>query len=175
MLSQASGYAITALGRIAAAGGAPVLTKDIADGCAIPGAYLAKIINNLARKGIVHTQRGVGGGVTLARPADQLTLLDLCVALDDPIIFNRCMLGTATCSEDRACPAHQFWTAQRDARRTFLHSTTVADVAAFEARRRWTEPESSSPTPARVALEARVASVTPPEAAALDGAAPDDQ
>ncbi len=137
MLSQAVGYAATALGRIAAAGGAPVLIKDVAEDCEIPQAYLAKIIHTLARKGIVLTQRGVGGGVTLALAPAELTLYDLCVALDDPIVQKRCMLGIAPCSDERACPAHRFWTAHRQKQIEFLESTTVADVAAFETRRRW--------------------------------------
>ncbi len=137
MLSQSVGYAATALGRIAAAGGAPVLIKDIAEDCEIPSPYLAKIVNSLARKGILATQRGVGGGVTLAQPAASVSLYDLCVALDDPIVQARCMLGTAPCSDERACPAHRFWKADRERQLEFLHGTTVADITAFETHRRW--------------------------------------
>ncbi|MBY0307253.1 MAG: Rrf2 family transcriptional regulator, partial [Phycisphaerales bacterium] len=58
MMNQATGYAATALGFVAAAGGKPVLVKEIAEGTEIPNAYLAKIVNSLARKGILATQRG---------------------------------------------------------------------------------------------------------------------
>lgn len=142
MLSQAVGYAASALGRIAAAGGASVLIKDVAEDCDIPPAYLAKIINSLARKGLVITQRGVGGGVSLARSAGELSLFDLCVALDDPIVAARCMFGTAQCSDERACPAHEFWKAHRAKQAFFLQRTTIADVAAFEASRRWRQSRS---------------------------------
>lgn len=47
------------------------------------------------------------------------------------------MLGTAECSDERSCPAHSFWTAHRGKTLEFLRRTCVADVAAFEARRRW--------------------------------------
>jgi DNA-binding IscR family transcriptional regulator len=47
------------------------------------------------------------------------------------------MLGTAVCSDDRACPAHKFWTNNRSKVLDFLKNTLVADVAAFETRRRW--------------------------------------
>src|SRR5689334_24195250 len=99
MLSQAVGYAATALGHVAAAGGNSVLVKEIAEVAEIPAPYLAKIINTLSHKGLVITQRGIGGGVTLARPAQSITMYDLCVALDDAAIDNRCMLGTAPCSD----------------------------------------------------------------------------
>jgi Rrf2 family protein len=142
MVTQAVGYAATALGYVAAGGGKPVLVRDMALACAIPGAFLAKIVHLLGRKGFVSTQRGVGGGVTLARPAKELTLFDLCVALDDPIVTPRCMLGIAECSDERSCPAHQFWKPHRLRQVEFLKQTTVADIAAFETRRRWRAPEA---------------------------------
>lgn len=146
MLTQAVGYAAVALGHVAAAGGKPVLVKEIAEAAGIPGPYLAKIIHSLGRKGLVTTQRGVGGGVTLARPPADITLFELCLALDDPAVEARCMLGVAECSDERACPAHKFWSAQRARQVEYLQSMTVADVAAFETRRRW-KLFSGSPTP----------------------------
>jgi Rrf2 family protein len=137
MLSQASGYAATALGFIAAMGGKSAQVKVVADSCEIPSAYLAKIINALSHKGLVITQRGVGGGVSLARPPQEIPLNAICAALDDPITEPRCMFGHAECSEDRACPAHQFCSSHRQRVAEFLQRTTVADIAAFETRRRW--------------------------------------
>ncbi len=148
MLSQAAGYAATALGYVAAAGGKTVLVKEIADACDIPGPYLSKIINSLSKAGVVTTQRGVGGGVALARPAQDVSLFDLCEALSDPIVDCRCMLGIADCSDERACPAHRFWTAARSKQWEFLRKTTLADVAAFEVRRRWGHnPPKREPAP----------------------------
>lgn len=145
MLSQAVGYAISAMGHIAAAGGSPVLVKEVAEAAGIPQPYLAKIIHALGRRGLVVTQRGVGGGVTLARSATGITLLDVCVALDSTCTEPTCMLGNAPCSEERACPAHKFWGVQRAKIMEFLASTTVADVAAFESRRRWRQERGAAP------------------------------
>ena len=82
------------------------------------------------------TRRGVGGGVTSgrARPLRQVTLHDLCVALDDPIVDHRCLIGEAECSDERACPAHAFWSPQRERMARFLARTTLGEVARFEAR-----------------------------------------
>jgi DNA-binding IscR family transcriptional regulator len=63
MLSQATAYAASALGWIAAMGGNSVLVKEIAEACEMPAAYLAKIINQLARRKVVLTQRGVVEGL----------------------------------------------------------------------------------------------------------------
>lgn len=146
MLSQSVGYAISALGCIASAGGKPVLVKEIAEAAHIPPSYLAKIIHGLGRRGLVNTQRGVGGGVTLARPATEITLYDVCVALDDSAVQPLCMLGNAQCSDDRACPAHKYWTTQRAKHTEFLAGTTVADIAAFETRRKWRGTSSAPVT-----------------------------
>jgi Rrf2 family protein len=137
MISQGAAYAITALGYIASAGGRPVLVKQIARAAEIPPAYLAKLIHALARRGFVNTQRGVGGGVVLALSPEKISLHDLCVALDDPIVLPTCMLGNAECSDARSCPAHQFWTVQRQQLYAFLQNTSVADIAAFESTKRW--------------------------------------
>lgn len=137
MLSQATGYAASALAFVAAMGGRTVLVKVVAEACDAPAAYLAKIINTLARAGLVSTQRGVGGGVALARPPKSITLHELCTALDDPVLHPRCLLGSAECSGDRSCPAHGFCTSHRRELSEFLRGTTIADIAAFETRRRW--------------------------------------
>jgi Rrf2 family iron-sulfur cluster assembly transcriptional regulator len=133
MLGGAVCYAAKALAHLAGCGQGSVLVREIADATDIPGPYLAKIVNALARKGFVATQRGVGGGVSLARDPESVTLHELCVALDDPIVETRCMLEDAGCSDDRACPAHDFWVAHRDKELEFLQRTTIQDMAAFEA------------------------------------------
>jgi len=137
MLSQGTGYAATALAFVACAGGRPVLVREIAEATDVPAPYLAKIIHTLAKRGLVVTQRGIGGGVTLAKDPQQITLHDLCEALGDPVLQRRCMLGTATCSDERACPAHKFWVAQRERVTEYLRAMSIADIAAFESRRRW--------------------------------------
>lgn len=136
MLTQAVGYALSALARIAAGGGKSVLVKDVAREAGIPAPYLAKIVQVLARRGLVATQRGIGGGVALSRDPAAITLHDVCVALDDPSVQQRCMLGTAECSDDRACPCHRFWSTHRTEYVKFLQGTTVADLAVFEDQRR---------------------------------------
>jgi Rrf2 family iron-sulfur cluster assembly transcriptional regulator len=134
VLSQTVGYAIQALGYLAGRDGQPILVREIAGDTGIPAGYLAKIVNTLARKGYVSTQRGIGGGVTLNRAAEGISLFELASAFDDPLVQVKCMLGTAACSDDRACPCHSFWKPHRDRIIEFLRSTSVMQVAEFEAR-----------------------------------------
>jgi Rrf2 family protein len=148
MLSQAVGYAASAMGYVAAAGGKPVLVKEIAGACEIPGPYLAKIVHQLSKAGLVRTQRGIGGGVTLARPAADISLFAVCEVLGDPAIERRCMLSSTPCCDERSCPAHKFWAPQRERQIEFLKQTTMADIAVFETRRRWTRVKSTPSSPA---------------------------
>ncbi len=137
MLTQATGNAACALGYLAATGGGPELVKTIAESCGIPAPYLAKIVHTLSRAGVVSTQRGVGGGVTLVRDPADLTLFELCEILGDPAILPRCVLGAEECTDARACPAHEFNVQMRERRLAFLRGMTIAKIAAFEAKRRW--------------------------------------
>jgi Rrf2 family transcriptional regulator, iron-sulfur cluster assembly transcription factor len=135
MLNQASTYAISALSYAARMGGRPSRIRAVAEACASPAPYLAKIVNLLARKKLVVTQRGVGGGVLLARPAEEITLYEVCLALDDEVLQPRCILGNVMCTQDRSCPAHGFCRSSREQLVEFLQQTTIADIAAFLARR----------------------------------------
>lgn len=134
MLSQASGYAALALSAIAQERGKPLLVKDIAAAADIPAPYLAKIVQVLARRGLVHTQRGIGGGVTLAKPAHQLTMYEVCEVLNDPVIADRCMMGVAPCRDSQPCPCHNFWKQHRGEYLSFLKNTTISDMAIHAQR-----------------------------------------
>jgi len=144
MLSQASAYAISALGYVSSRQGQPALIKEAAAASQAPPAYLAKIVNLLSHEKLVRTQRGAGGGVLLARPADEITLYQICEALNDDILEPRCMLGNVPCSDDRDCPAHRVCRKSQAQTLRFLNRTTVADIARFEARWRRKAGEDGS-------------------------------
>lgn len=131
MLNQTVGYAVTALAHVASLD-KPILVRDIASAVGIPGPYLAKLINILSRKGFVATQRGIGGGVLLARSPNQVSLYDLCEALDDPIVQERCMLSTMQCSNEEPCALHDFWKSHRDSELKFLKDTKLSDMVSFQ-------------------------------------------
>jgi Rrf2 family protein len=69
MLSNTQEYALRAMTQLAREAPASATTADIAKAARVPGSYLAKIMQDLRRAGLVNSQRGVGGGVSLAKPA----------------------------------------------------------------------------------------------------------
>ena len=68
--------------QLAADSSGAATTKDIAAKAKVPSAYLAKVLQSMRRGGLIHSRRGVGGGVTLAKPAAKITLLDVIDAVE---------------------------------------------------------------------------------------------
>ena len=77
MFSQTVEYALRAMVQLAADSSGAATTKDIAAKAKVPSAYLAKVLQSMRKGGLIHSRRGVGGGVTLAKPAAKITLLDV--------------------------------------------------------------------------------------------------
>ncbi len=84
-----------------------VRIRDLARTSHLPGAYLAKIVCELARAGVVTTAKGPGGGVRLARAAEKITLSDVVEAVDRVDGSRRCVLEFKPCSEVKFCPLHR--------------------------------------------------------------------
>jgi Rrf2 family protein len=97
--------------------GAVVQTREIADSQRLTEGYLAKVIQNLARAGLLHTVRGSQGGVSLARPAAQISVREVFEAVDGPLELHRCRHQPDPCG-DVACGTHGFWERSPMAART---------------------------------------------------------
>jgi Rrf2 family protein len=84
-------------------------TSTVAQEMKIPPSFLAKIISQLSIAGLLHTSRGARGGVTLARDAKDISLLDVVEAIDGPILLNECVGDPADCSFSDDCLVHPIW------------------------------------------------------------------
>jgi Rrf2 family protein len=85
-------------------------TSQIAQEQHIPPSFLAKIVSQLSVAGLLQTSRGARGGVSLARSAGEITLLDVVEAIDGPISLNECVAcGGVGCSVDEDCPMKPVW------------------------------------------------------------------
>jgi Rrf2 family protein len=133
-LSNTTGYAIRALSCLKGPEEKPVLVKDLARMSDVSNFYLAKIVSRLSESGLLKSKRGYKGGVQLARPPQDISLLDVSQAIDGDDWLNGCLLGMAECSDERACPHHAFWKECRAEIRKNLAETSLKDAADFEAR-----------------------------------------
>jgi Rrf2 family protein len=84
-------------------------TSQVAQEQHIPPSFLAKIISQLSIAGLLHTSRGARGGVTLAREAQDITLLEVIEAIDGPILLNECVGESESCTFDGQCPLRPVW------------------------------------------------------------------
>jgi Rrf2 family iron-sulfur cluster assembly transcriptional regulator len=84
-------------------------TSKVAKDQRIPPSFLAKIISQLSIAGLLHTSRGARGGVSLARPSKDISLLDVVEAIDGPIYLNECVADTSMCTFDDDCPLKPVW------------------------------------------------------------------
>jgi len=81
--------------------------QEIARAQFVPKEYLAKIIQKLAQAGIIKTHRGVGGGISLARPPEEITLLDVIEAIEGPVALNSCFIRLGECPRESNCAVHE--------------------------------------------------------------------
>ncbi len=100
----------------------------------VPESYLAKIFQDLARSGIVHSHRGARGGFSLARPADTITLRQIIEAVEGPIALNTCLEGcnAESCNRQDTCPVYPVLRAAQDQLIATLDGTTLAELARRE-------------------------------------------
>jgi Rrf2 family iron-sulfur cluster assembly transcriptional regulator len=89
---------------------------------------LAKIISQLSMSGLVSTYRGSGGGVSLGRPASEISLLHVIEALDGPVRLNRCAIEPDACPRNGHCPVHHIWAKAQNDLTDLLSSTTFDDL-----------------------------------------------
>lgn len=132
-------HCLTYLVRPGEAAGAALSAKDLADFQGVSPSLVAKIFTQLQKAGIVQSSEGVRGGFTLARPADEITVLDVVDAVegDKPlfsckqILGNCAVLGTrqAAAAAQGMCMIHAVMLEAEQSMRRTLRSYTLADMS----------------------------------------------
>lgn len=136
--SRSTEYAIRALVHLAQVPeGKFVMVRQIASEENIPAHFLAKILQQLARKGLLRSSKGPTGGFCLRRPASQIRLMQLVEALNGLTDYHKCVSGFSECTDEAPCAMHDSWTALRSRIIEYLETTTIAEVVtSLEAKRR---------------------------------------
>jgi Rrf2 family protein len=129
-ITRQADYAVRAVLHLAHNGDQRIATSTIAEKQRIPPSFLAKIISQLSIAGLLHTSRGARGGVTLARDAKDITLLEVVEAIDGPIQLNECVGENGTCSFDSDCPLRPVWCDAQEELVGRLKGTNFADMKA---------------------------------------------
>jgi len=134
MLSTSTGYAILALSCMQEhESGDWVMVKEICQRTGVSKPYLHKLIHQLTKSGLVISKRGYKGGVALSKQPKYITLLEIVEQIEGHKWTKKCLLGLEACSDDRSCPAHAFWSKERQKIFSALTNITLNDFQKFEA------------------------------------------
>lgn len=134
MLSATCKYGIRAVIFIASRPDQKINTglRQIADNLRIPQPYLAKILQVLSRKKILHSSKGPHGGFYLLIPAAKLTLMDIIEAIDGGDFFDSCYVTGERCNFDKpdngVCILHNDLRKEKDNLAKFFSSKTIKDL-----------------------------------------------
>lgn len=111
---------------------AVVLVADIAREEGVSESYLAKILQDLAKGGILRSHRGAKGGFSLARPPEQITLREIVELIEGPIALCRCLTPWETCDLQDTCALRPVFRRAQNQMLSVLESTTLRDLASRE-------------------------------------------
>jgi Rrf2 family protein len=133
-LSRKARYALRALYALAGDDArGPVLIADLAEREKIPRKFLEAILLELKNAGVLKSKKGKGGGYSLARPAEQITMGQVIRIIDGPLApipcaSERAFVKCEECVDEATCGTRQVMKKVRDAIAAILDSTTLADV-----------------------------------------------
>jgi Rrf2 family protein len=103
-LTKKADYALMAMKHLAErAGDGSRSAKDVADAVGIPPEALAKILQRLAKAGLLQSQHGTNGGYTLARPAHSISAFEVIQAIDGPLFITSCITVRGECDQSDRC------------------------------------------------------------------------
>ncbi len=152
-IGKSARYALHALLEMALAGEAPVTVAGVADRYGLPRTALAKVFQQLVRAGLALGTRGVGGGYRLARPASQVSVLDVTSAFERPRPAGLCLIAErpgAGCERLPTCGLRQLFDEADELVRCTFASVSLATLA------RRTAAPLPPPTPAPTAWRGQI-------------------
>jgi FeS assembly SUF system regulator len=135
-LSKLTDYAVVVLTRLEAEGAAPahggaLTAPGLAQATGIAEPTVAKVLKLLSQAGLVEGLRGARGGYRLLRPAAELPISEVIVAIDGPIALTACVDGGfGLCDAESVCPVRGRWDPVNAAIRDALSAITVAEIMA---------------------------------------------
>ena len=99
--------------------------KEVASGIDSPEFFLAKILQDLSRKGIISSTKGPNGGFFISSEDLKRPLSDIVETIDGDSLFRGCALGLKQCSEVNPCPLHEEFKAIRTRLYQMLNANTI--------------------------------------------------
>ena len=156
-LSTKGRYAVTAMMDLAVHDyEGPVTLADISNCQGISLSYLEQLFAKLRKSGLVEGVRGPGGGYRLGKPASQISIADIIIAVDENIDATRCQ-GNEDCHGGEKCLTHQLWSDLSKSLYEFLDNLTLATFI--------NRPEVRAIARRQDTMASRIATMFPPRMA----------
>lgn len=127
-ISEAASLGLHAAMRLTVSPDSSMTTREIAAGLRASEAHLAKVMQRLARAGLVRPTRGPKGGFRLARPASEIPLLEVYETIEGKFVCAACLLGEPVC-DGKSCMLGGMMGAINERVYVYLRDTKLSDVA----------------------------------------------
>jgi len=102
---------------------------EIADEIGAPKFYIAKILQRLAKQGIVESTKGKGGGFNFNAEQPKLLLKTIITTIEGDHIFTACGIGLKVCSCEKPCPMHDQFAPIRDSIEQLVNNESIQSLA----------------------------------------------
>ncbi|MEZ5537575.1 MAG: Fe-S cluster assembly transcription factor [Thiolinea sp.] len=159
-LSTKGRYAVTAMMDLAIHDqDGPVTLADISSCQGISLSYLEQLFSKLRRHRLVEGVRGPGGGYRLGKPAGQISIAQIILAVDENIDATRCR-GNKDCQGGEKCLTHELWEDLSERLYEFLDGLTLANFI--------DRPEIRAISRRQDTVASRIATMFPPRPAARE-------
>ena len=132
-LSKKADYALIALKDLASRPeGTSASAREIAERFAIPVELMAKVLQRLAKRGLLASHQGTRGGYHLGRPSTEMTVADVIQAIDGPVMVTACSTSDERCGQYSTCNVRDPLWRIKDRIVQALAACTIAELAADE-------------------------------------------
>jgi Rrf2 family protein len=129
-LTRAADYAVRVMLHLASQPDGTVISKSVlAKASDAPPSFLSKILQAMARAGLIQGRRGVEGGFLLTEGGAQASLLDVVESIDGPVALNLCLSSGDCCDRSGHCAAHGVWQRAQSAMVAVLRESKIAEMA----------------------------------------------
>lgn len=130
-LTRAADYAVRVMIQLAVLPSeGRVSLPSLARATGAPESFLSKVLQSLARAGLISSQRGQSGGFRITPRGRQTSMREVIEAIDGVICLNICLMHGRSCPRKARCPAHPVWVRAQQAMLQVLSNASIAAMAA---------------------------------------------
>jgi Rrf2 family protein len=128
-ITRKSDYGLRAMYELARSyGRSPMSITEIATAQGIPDPFLEKIMQEMKSAGLIVATHGRGGGYSLDRAPEKISVREVIEALEGPVALVTCLDPSLKCLIEEGCPTSGFWMLINDRFEQALGATTLADL-----------------------------------------------